>query len=89
MALVLPTSDLDVVIRALLKGGARLTEITKQPQYEPPPIEKQGRVINVVVKGLYDQMPLDRTFSIRAIADNVKPKPPLLNANQLSIRNSH
>nr|ULQ69389.1 ATP synthase subunit 1 [Gahnia tristis] len=34
-------SDLDAATQALLNRGARLTEVLKQPQYEPLPIEKQ------------------------------------------------
>ena len=45
---------------ALLNRGARLTEVPKQPQYEPLPIEKQIVVIYVVVNGFSDRMPLDR-----------------------------
>ncbi|KAF2312636.1 hypothetical protein GH714_037057 [Hevea brasiliensis] len=33
-------SDLDAAIQALLNRGARLTEVLKQPQYAPLPIEK-------------------------------------------------
>lgn len=38
-------SDLDAATQALLNRGARLTEVLKQPQYEPIPIEKQIVVI--------------------------------------------
>lgn len=34
-------SDLDAATQALSNRGARLTEVPKQPQYPPPPIEKQ------------------------------------------------
>nr|QXI86857.1 ATPase subunit 1 [Lactuca serriola]QXI86899.1 ATPase subunit 1 [Lactuca serriola] len=34
-------SDLDAATQALLNRGARLTEVPKQPQYAPLPIEKQ------------------------------------------------
>ncbi|KAK8943583.1 hypothetical protein KSP40_PGU009847 [Platanthera guangdongensis] len=33
-------SDLDVATQALPKRGAGLTEVPKQPQYSPLPIEK-------------------------------------------------
>ncbi|KAI5420315.1 hypothetical protein KIW84_044194 [Lathyrus oleraceus] len=53
-------SDLDVVTQALLNRGARLTEVLKQPQYVPLPIEKQILVIYVAVNGFCDRMPLDK-----------------------------
>lgn len=52
-------SDLDAATQALLNRGARLTEVLKQPQYEPLPIEKQILVIYAAVKGFCDRMPLD------------------------------
>nr|UXD78768.1 ATP synthase F1 subunit 1 [Psychotria viridis] len=43
-------SDLDAATQALLNRGARLTEVPKQPQYTPLPIEKQilGIVIYII-----------------------------------------
>ncbi|EMS53490.1 ATP synthase subunit alpha, mitochondrial [Triticum urartu] len=53
-------SDLDAATQALLNRGASLTEVPKQPQYEPLPIEKQIVVIYAAVNGFCDRMPLDR-----------------------------
>jgi len=53
-------SDLDAATQALLNRGARLTEVLKQPQYAPLPIEKQILVIYAAVNGFCDRMPLDR-----------------------------
>nr|YP_010554929.1 ATPase subunit 1 [Rhynchospora tenuis]UYP50861.1 ATPase subunit 1 [Rhynchospora tenuis] len=53
-------SDLDAATQALLNRGARLTEVLKQPQYEPLPIEKQILVIYAAVNGFCDRMPLDK-----------------------------
>lgn len=53
-------SDLDAATQALLNRGARLTEVPKQPQYAPLPIEKQIIVIYAAVNGFCDRMPLDR-----------------------------
>ncbi|PHT41043.1 ATP synthase subunit alpha, mitochondrial [Capsicum baccatum] len=47
-------SDLDVATQALLNRGARLTEVPKQPQYAPLPIEKQILVIYAAVNGFCD-----------------------------------
>ncbi|KAK5769884.1 hypothetical protein PVK06_049924 [Gossypium arboreum] len=43
-------SDLDAATQALLNRGARLTEVPKQPQYSPLPIEKQILVIYAAIK---------------------------------------
>jgi F-type H+-transporting ATPase subunit alpha len=51
-------SDLDAATQYLLNRGARLTEVLKQPQYEPIPIEKQIVVIFAAVKGYLDQIPI-------------------------------
>src|SRR5207245_10302969 len=39
------SSDLDKVTQNRIDRGRRLTEILKQPQYEPVPVEKQGMII--------------------------------------------
>nr|GFC08750.1 ATPase subunit 1, mitochondrial [Tanacetum cinerariifolium] len=44
-------SDLDAATQALLNRVARLTEVPKQPQYAPLPIEKQIAVIYAAVNG--------------------------------------
>nr|WBQ47765.1 ATPase subunit 1 [Eucommia ulmoides]WLW41795.1 ATPase subunit 1 [Eucommia ulmoides] len=68
-------SDLDAATQALLNRGARLTEVPKQPQYAPLPIEKQIIVIYAAVNGFCDRMPLDRISQYeRAIPSSVKPE---------------
>ena len=68
-------SDLDAVTQALLNRGARLTEVPKQPQYSPLPIEKQILVIYAAVKGFCDRMPLERISQYeRAITSSVDPE---------------
>lgn len=65
-------SDLDAATQALLHRGARLTEVLKQPQYEPLPIEKQILVIYAAVEGFCDRMPLDKMAQYeRAILSSV------------------
>ena len=67
-------SDLDAATQALLNRGARLTEVLKQPQYEPIPIEKQIVVIYAAVNGFCDRMPLDKISQYeRAILSNIHP----------------
>lgn len=51
-------SDLDAATQYLLNRGARLTEVLKQAQYSPIPIEKQIVVIYAAVKGYLDQIPI-------------------------------
>nr|WRW54473.1 ATP synthase CF1 alpha subunit [Microcos paniculata] len=68
-------SDLDAATQALLNRGARLTEVPKQPQYEPLPIEKQILVIYAAVNGFCDRMPLDKISQYeRAIPNSIKPE---------------
>ena len=68
-------SDLDAATQALLKRGARLTEVLKQPQYSPLPIEKQIVVLYAAVKGFCDRMPLDRISHYeRAILSSIDPE---------------
>jgi F-type H+-transporting ATPase subunit alpha len=47
-------SDLDASTQRLLNRGARLTELLKQPQYEPMPMEEQVCVIFAGVNGYLD-----------------------------------
>jgi F-type H+-transporting ATPase subunit alpha len=44
-------SDLDKETQAKLTRGARLTEILKQPQFNPLPVEKQIALIFVATAG--------------------------------------
>jgi F-type H+/Na+-transporting ATPase subunit alpha len=52
-------SDLDAVSRAQLDRGARLTELLKQPQYSPFPVERQVASIWVGTNGYLDDVPLE------------------------------
>jgi len=49
-------SDLDKATQAQLNRGQRLTEILKQPQYSPMPVEQQILVIWTATKGLIDDV---------------------------------
>jgi len=49
-------SDLDKATQAQLNRGQRLTEILKQPQYSPIPIEQQVLIIWTATKGLVDDI---------------------------------
>ncbi len=50
-------SDLDKATKALLDRGQRMTEILKQPQYEPVPVEEQVLTIYAGVNGYLDSIP--------------------------------
>jgi F-type H+-transporting ATPase subunit alpha len=49
-------SDLDVATQQLLNRGARLTQVLKQPQYKPVPVEEQVVSIFAGVKGYLDKV---------------------------------
>ena len=49
-------SDLDASTQRLLARGARLTELLKQPQYTPLPVEEQVVVIYAGVRGYLDKL---------------------------------
>ena len=52
-------SDLDVATQRLLNRGARLTELLKQPQYRPLPVEEQVVSIFAGVNGYLDGIPVE------------------------------
>jgi len=52
-------SDLDAATQKLLARGARLTELLKQGQYQPLPVEQQVCVIYAGVKGWLDKVKVD------------------------------
>ncbi|MGC2522060.1 MAG: F0F1 ATP synthase subunit alpha [Stellaceae bacterium] len=49
-------SDLDASTQRLLARGARLTEVLKQPQFSPMPVEEQVVVIFAGTRGYLDQV---------------------------------
>ena len=49
-------SDLDASTRRLLNRGARLTELLKQPQYSPLPVQDQVVAIYAGVRGYLDKI---------------------------------
>jgi F-type H+-transporting ATPase subunit alpha len=51
-------SDLDASTQRLLNRGARLTELLKQPQYQPLPFEEQVISIFAGVNGFLDNIPV-------------------------------
>ena len=58
-AFALFASDLDAASRRQLDRGARLTELLRQPQYSPMPVEKQVVSIWAGTTGKLDKVPVE------------------------------
>jgi F-type H+-transporting ATPase subunit alpha len=50
-------SDLDKATRDQLTRGEKISEVIKQPQYQPLPVEKQVVILWVVTNGFLDDVP--------------------------------
>ncbi|MER3559021.1 MAG: F0F1 ATP synthase subunit alpha [Armatimonadota bacterium] len=59
-AFALFASDLDKATQDQLLRGQRLTEILKQPQYSPMPLDQQVMIIFAGVNGYLDKVPVER-----------------------------
>jgi F-type H+-transporting ATPase subunit alpha len=59
-------SDLDKATRDQLTRGEKLSEIVKQPQYQPLPVEKQVAILYVATKGQLDDIPTPRVKEFEA-----------------------
>ena len=75
-------SDLDAATQKLLARGARLTELLKQGQYQPMPVEEQVVAIFAGVRGFLDNVPVNQVNRFEAaFLSEVKAKhADLLNA---------
>ncbi|MCB2100025.1 MAG: F0F1 ATP synthase subunit alpha, partial [Rhodobacterales bacterium] len=66
-------SDLDPSTQKLLARGERLTELLKQPQYTPLPVEEQVVCIFAGVKGYLDKVAVrDVTRFEASMLDNIR-----------------
>jgi F-type H+-transporting ATPase subunit alpha len=63
-------SDLDKVTLQQLNRGSRLTELLKQPQFQPLPAEKQVAILFAGVNGLLDDVEVS---DLRAFEDGFYP----------------
>jgi F-type H+-transporting ATPase subunit alpha len=63
-------SDLDPVTQRQLNRGQRLTELLKQPQFQPLPFEKQVAILFAGVNGLLDDVAV---ADLRAFEDGLYP----------------
>ena len=59
-------SDLDASTQRLLNRGARLTELLKQPQFQPMPVEEQVVSIFAGTNGYLDAVPVDQVTDYEA-----------------------
>lgn len=53
-------SDLDASTKLTIERGRRNTEVLKQPQYAPVPVEEQVAMILASTKGYIDKVPVDK-----------------------------
>ena len=68
-------SDLDAPTQRLLARGERLTELLKQPQYSPLPVEEQVVVIFAGVRGYLDKIAVkDVTRFEQALLGEIRSK---------------
>jgi F-type H+-transporting ATPase subunit alpha len=59
-------SDLDKATRDQLTRGEKLSEVIKQPQYAPVPLERQVAILYVATIGLLDDIPTPRVKDFEA-----------------------
>jgi F-type H+-transporting ATPase subunit alpha len=73
-------SDLDKSTQALLARGQRMTEILKQDQYRPLPVEKQVVVVFAATNGFLDSLPISdcRRYETELLAWLERGRPELL-----------
>ncbi|MBG6054556.1 F-type H+-transporting ATPase subunit alpha [Salinibacterium sp. CAN_S4] len=82
-------SDLDAASRRQLARGARLTELLRQPQYSPMPVEKQVVSIWAGTNGKLDEVPVEDVLRFESelhdyLARNTKVLDSLRETNVLS-----
>jgi F-type H+-transporting ATPase subunit alpha len=75
-------SDLDKSTQALLSRGQRTTEILKQDQYQPMPVEKQIAIIFAATNGFLDALPVPdcRRYESELLAWLDRSQGPLVSA---------
>lgn len=59
-------SDLDESTKSQISRGQRLTELLKQPQYQPASIWQQVASVYSVTNGSFDKVPADRIKDVQA-----------------------
>lgn len=73
-------SDLDASTQALLARGARLTELLKQPQFQPVPVEEQVVSLFSGTRGYLDKLPVNKVgpFERQMLSQLRASKPEIL-----------
>ena len=75
-------SDLDASTQQLLSRGSRLTELLKQPQFKPVPIEEQVVAIFAGVRGYLDRIDVGRIGAFEAqLLSDLKSREPSVMAS--------
>jgi F-type H+-transporting ATPase subunit alpha len=59
-------SDLDANTKSQLDRGARMTELLKQGQYQPLPVEEQVALLWTATNGYLDDVPVDQVQAFEA-----------------------
>ncbi|HYZ32246.1 MAG TPA: F0F1 ATP synthase subunit alpha [Crenalkalicoccus sp.] len=75
-------SDLDASTQALLARGSRLTELLKQPQFQPVPVEEQVVSLFAGTRGYLDRIQVNQVteFERRLLSELKATKPEILEA---------
>jgi F-type H+/Na+-transporting ATPase subunit alpha len=75
-------SDLDASTQKLLARGARLTELLKQPQFKPMPVEEQVIAIFSGTRGYLDDLDVNKVgrFENQLLSDMKAREPDILEA---------
>ena len=75
-------SDLDATTQQLLARGSRLTELLKQPQFKPVPVEEQVVAIFAGVRGYLDKIDVGQIgkFEAQALSEMKSREPGILEA---------
>lgn len=70
-------SDLDAATQAQLARGERMTELLKQDQYSPMPVEQQVVAIYAGVNGFLDDVPVEEIRSFeKGLLDYIRSRAP-------------
>jgi F-type H+-transporting ATPase subunit alpha len=76
------SSDLDTSTQKLLARGARLTELLKQPQFKPVPVEEQVLSLFAGTNGYLDALPVNKVgeFESRFLSEIKGREPGIVEA---------
>jgi F-type H+-transporting ATPase subunit alpha len=75
-------SDLDASTQQLLARGARLTELLKQPQFKPVPVEEQVVGLFAGVRGYLDKIEVSKVgrFESQLLSDLKSREPAIIDS---------